>query len=125
MTLAHVVASYVVMQGRTDSDAVERAFPHIDRQKIKRAIWNAYLQGRIHMEQKGKSGWARAPSILCAPLPDQPKLRGKAAFGQYARIRVASVWDLAAPKPLPLPDLPGRQYTPLGPWSDLEGAAAA
>lgn len=125
MNVSHAVASYVVMQGKTDSDAVERAFPHIDRKKIKKAIWNAYLQGRIHIEQRGKSGWARAPSILCAPLPDQPKLRGKAAFGQHARFRVASVFDLANPQPLPLPDLPGHVYTPLGPWSELEGAAAS
>jgi hypothetical protein len=117
-SITRTIAAWVVRQGRTDTDAVFRAFPHLPRTVVQRAIKNAYGRGLIHVEKRGRGGWSSEPAIFCAPLPDMEKAQGQ-------RVRVASVWDLADPNPLPILDLPGRVFAPLGPWSELEGAAAA
>jgi hypothetical protein len=123
MSIAKTIASYVVMQGRIDSASVVRAFPHLKRSTVMKAIQNASQQRLIWVESKGlyRPGKENTPAILCAPKPEQMKARPLA----NVRVRVASVFDLADPQPLPLPVLPSRKYTPLGPWSELEGAAAA
>jgi hypothetical protein len=115
-SITRTIAAWVVRQGRTDTDAVFRAFPHLPRTVVQRAVKNAYGRGLIRVEKRGKGGWSSEPAIFCAPQPDARR---------EERVRVASVWDLADPHPLPILDLPGRVFAPLGPWSELEGAAAA
>jgi hypothetical protein len=125
MSVVRAVTNYVVMQRRTDSNAVMRAFPHLPRATVQKAIQNAAYQGHINVERRGKGGWDSSPAILSAPLPDQPKLRGpERPRVRNPRVRVASVWELGEPKHLDLPGEPGRRYSPLGPWTDPEGAAA-
>ena len=110
-SMSHAVASAVVA-GATNLDKLQEVFPRYHRADLQKALAAASLRGYIRVQRKGKRGKPTEWREGYVPL--------------HAAPRVASVWELADPRPdTAWPKEPAvRQiHRPLGDWVTEEATA--